>query len=662
MSERLIQVSTLTEIADAIRDKKGTVNPIPVSSYASEIATIETGGGQSDKPFNLVSYFRGTLTEVDDVNGVIQSVGAFWSSSANYMSSYSSNVGVFSLANQSMLSYANLPNCTGLHYSAFAECSALETVNAPQCSQVYYHAFYNCIALKEVNLTGCSSILSYAFSIPSSMAINRSELTVNIPDYCHIEQLDLCNRQYGGNYYASFNGVSYGVFVSITTNPTGTLPSTCFAIGRILTKYISRITSLSGDGVRWVCDYAFYISSARALSKITLPICERIGSWAFWQTNKLSSIYAPMCSSVGYGAFSAGANAPNTSLTDITGMPLTHIGSYAFYYCTSLSMVNWSIIESLGSHAFMGNTTITEMPSDLNSVIMDTGGFAGLPNLVSAHNSYAKIAYFSQCKALTDVYLPACEEISRYGFAYCSALSKLTDENLPNCKVINWNAFNSCSTFSYLSLTEVERIESSAFANLSFVFAEVNFPKCSYVGEYAFQRCYALNKVSLPMAKSIMGSAFGYCSSIEELDLPNCEYVGSYAFASCSLLSKVSLPALKSYDISPFYSCPLITELDLPSLEYAFVSLGGYAKTVKLTNIQEISSYAFAYMSRLESLYIYASSVPKLMDWYGPFANTPIVASSYLGYFGSIYVPASLYDEYRTATNWTQLKSRFVSM
>lgn len=45
MSERLIQVSTLTEIADAIRDKKGTVNPIPVSSYASEIATIETGGG-----------------------------------------------------------------------------------------------------------------------------------------------------------------------------------------------------------------------------------------------------------------------------------------------------------------------------------------------------------------------------------------------------------------------------------------------------------------------------------------------------------------------------------------------------------------------------------------------------------------------------------------
>lgn len=663
MSERLIQVSTLTEIADAIRDKKGTVNPIPVSSYASEIATIETGGGQSDKPFNLVSYFRGTLTEVDDVNGVIQSVGAYWSSSANYMGSFSSNVGVFSLANQSMLSYVNLPECERLHYSAFASCSALETVIAPQCSRVEYHAFYSCLALKEVNLTGCSYIASNAFTIPSAEAINRSELTVNIPDYCNIEQLNLCNISYGGNYFASFNGVSYGVFVSVTGYTSGYLPSTCFAIGRIYSKYISKITTLTGNGVRWVCNYAFYSSSAYKLSKISLPICERIGMYAFPSTRILSSIYAPMCSSVGFGAFSCYSSYPNTSLTDITGMPLTHISGYAFAYCTNLSMVNWSIIESLGYNAFAGNTTITEMPSDLNSAIINTSGFGSLPNLVSAHNSYAKIAHLSWCSALTDVYLPACEEISQYGFAYCYALSKLTDENLPNCKVIGSYAFSQCSALSYVSLTEVERIEQSAFMSLSSALVEVNFPKCSYVGHYAFYRCVVLNKASLPMAKSIMGYAFTYCSSIEEIDFPNCEYAGGSAFEYCSLLSKVSLPALTSYGDYLFWSCPLLTELDLPSLEYAMASLGARnVKTLSLTNIQEISGYAFANMYNLESLYIYASSVPKLWNGTTPFQNTPMSNSSYLGYFGSIYVYSSLYEEFKTETNWRYFSSRFVSM
>lgn len=45
MSEYLIQGETLTNIANAIREKKESAEPILVSSFADEIASIETGGG-----------------------------------------------------------------------------------------------------------------------------------------------------------------------------------------------------------------------------------------------------------------------------------------------------------------------------------------------------------------------------------------------------------------------------------------------------------------------------------------------------------------------------------------------------------------------------------------------------------------------------------------
>jgi len=44
------------------------------------------------------------------------------------------------------------------------------------------------------------------------------------------------------------------------------------------------------------------------------------------------------------------------------------------------------------------------------------------------------------------------------------------------------------------------------------------------------------------------------------------------------------------------------------------------------------------------------------------FSNTPIHLSTYLGYFGSIYVPASLLASYKTATNWATYSNRMVGI
>ena len=42
------------------------------------------------------------------------------------------------------------------------------------------------------------------------------------------------------------------------------------------------------------------------------------------------------------------------------------------------------------------------------------------------------------------------------------------------------------------------------------------------------------------------------------------------------------------------------------------------------------------------------------------FNNTPMKASSYIGKFGSIYVPAAYVDSYKSSTNWSIFSSRIV--
>jgi hypothetical protein len=48
MSKYLIENTTLKGIADAIREKKGTSDPVAVSDFASEISSIEGGGGATE--------------------------------------------------------------------------------------------------------------------------------------------------------------------------------------------------------------------------------------------------------------------------------------------------------------------------------------------------------------------------------------------------------------------------------------------------------------------------------------------------------------------------------------------------------------------------------------------------------------------------------------
>lgn len=114
------------------------------------------------------------------------------------------------------------------------------------------------------------------------------------------------------------------------------------------------------------------------------------------------------------------------------------------------------------------------------------------------------------------------------------------------------------------------------------------------IGKYAFYSCASLTTVSFPACTSIGGNAFRNCASLTTVSFPVCTSIGSNAFYSCFRLSSLTLGAS--------VVCTLSNSTAFASTPYA-----GY------------SSY---------------------------FSGTP-----------HIYVPVSLVDAYKSATNWTYFAS-----
>lgn len=175
-----------------------------------------------------------------------------------------------------------------------------------------------------------------------------------------------------------------------------------------------------------------------------------------------------------------------------------------------------------------------------------------------------------------------------------------TDRDVIEAKY-QYNISNSAS-FVYSGAFEYKLVET------------VNLPNCLYVGSYAFRDCYSLSQISLPVCSSIGYKAFYECHSLSQVSLPVCSSIGSLAFFGCSSLLQVSLPMCSS-----------------------------------------IGNYAFEWCKSLSIITIGYSGVCSLGS--SVFSITKITSST-----GSIYVPASLVDLYKSATNWSQYSNRIYSI
>ena len=189
----------------------------------------------------------------------------------------------------------------------------------------------------------------------------------------------------------------------------------------------------------------------------------------------------------------------------------------------------------------------------------------------------------------------------------------------------------------------VNQVGDYAFHHCS-ALTSINLPQATTIGSHAFEYCYSLASISLPRATTINISAFGYCSALTSINLPQATTIESYAFQNCYSLVSVNLSQATTIG------------------SYAF----GYCRSLSSMNLSKVTtimSYTFTYCYNLLTLSLPGSSVVSLAST-NAFYSTPIstYTTSTGGAYGSIYVPASLYNSYITATNWSVYSARIVSI
>lgn len=193
---------------------------------------------------------------------------------------------------------------------------------------------------------------------------------------------------------------------------------------------------------------------------------------------------------------------------------------------------------------------------------------------------------------------------------------RLSSVNLLNCKSIGDYAFSGCGAL-----------------------VSVNLSNCISVGRNAFAYCSKLPYINLPLCKSLMTSAFMYCSRLQSINLPNCSYVGYGAFWKCSKLQYIDLPLCTSFGKDILDYCSAFAECSALSI-------------VKIPLCPDIARYAFESCINLKEVYLNSvSSVTTIQPT--TFSNCPNLTS--------VYVPSSLVDAFKTASNWSSISTKIVA-
>ena len=226
-------------------------------------------------------------------------------------------------------------------------------------------------------------------------------------------------------------------------------------------------------------------------------------------------------------------------------------------------------------------------------------------NIDNSASFVVNTAFYNNSYVQT-VNLPYATSVGDYAFQGCRSLTQVS---LPLCSYIGENAFYGCSSLSQLSLPVCSYIGGAAFRNCNSL-SQVSLPVCSYIGGGAFRNCNSLSQVSLPMCSNIGNNTLRGCSSLSQVSLPVCEYIGDYAFWDCSSLTQISLPMCNYIGNNAFQNCSSLSIITI-----------GYSGVCRLNN--------------------------------DAFSNTQITSST-----GSIYVPASLVDTYKSAKNWSYFSTQ----
>ena len=543
-----------------------------------------------------------------------------------------------------------IPNgITEIPASTFSHCRSLQSITFPNAlTTIGSSAFYDIGAVTLSLPATLTTIGTYAFGS------SRIEGTLTIPgsvqdvsdyafQYCdYLEHVVLSE---------GVTRVGYQAFYSCEKLASISLPSTLTSIGQYALADSPKLASVTlPAGLTSLGNYAF--TSCPLLEEFTFP-------------NAITEVPTAVLSSC--TALQRVTLAPNT----------TKINDSAFSSCPALTQCNFpSSLTFIGSSAFnnTGFTTVT-LP---NSAVLYSSCFANCANLqhinVPTAIDYVPTSFVSGCANLTQVDMhDGIRTLNNSCFSGCTSLSSITLNN--NITSIGNEAFRNCINLALTALpSSLQTIGSSAFNNCdglttltvpsgvtsigyaAFAYSTltgITLPTGASMSSRVFYDCNSLRSVQLPSDLTELPSeTFGYCNSLPSVSLPGgLTNIASEAFEYCSALTTITLPeTLTTIGGSAFYSSGL-TSITIPD---AVTSIGNYAFAYcqQLTsaslgrnqNYTANSSFDYFFQNEhMQTLRIYAGTVPQISDYYAPKNRGNI----------TLEVPMGTQDLYDAADVWT---------
>ena len=168
----------------------------------------------------------------------------------------------------------------------------------------------------------------------------------------------------------------------------------------------------------------------------------------------------------------------------------------------------------------------------------------------------------------------------------------------------------------------------------------------------AFHSCYSLASITIPdSVTSIESNIFYYCYSLASIALSDSvTFIGSRAFYYCYSLASITIPdGVTSISSNAFQNCYSLASITIPdSVTSIESSVFGYCHSLASITIPDgitsIGNSAFSYCYG--------------MRYYDFSSCTTIPTLSHTNAFSGIpsdcqmLIPAALYDEWKSATNW----------
>lgn len=205
--------------------------------------------------------------------------------------------------------------------------------------------------------------------------------------------------------------------------------------------------------------------------------------------------------------------------------------------------------------------------------------------------------------------------------------------------------------------SRIKKIRERAFWDNN-ILKSVNLPNVANISGYVFSSCYNLEVVILPKLSSLSSREFSNCYKLKTFDATNVTRLdGSYIFNYCFSLNDLNLLNVTSVSNNALADTGL-GMIILPSATSigTYTGSGARTSTIDLSKKITISGNMFNTAYSLVHLILRSDTLCSLSAT-SAFTNTPIANG-----LGWIYVPSSLVESYKTASNWSTYANQIVSL